>query len=223
MLSPKPGLLSGTEIRNVALISFDLQPAIATSQKNPHNPAAGTDPAKECLNTIDADTPSSAVAALRSEGDAEFAVIWSGTDNDSSVAGFDTYVSTNSAPWGIWLAGTTNNSAVFEGLIGQTYGFASAARDRAGNVEALPSTPDTLTKVVRDNRVPPLGIEVFEGFLGVYWQASGRVNLQLESTSELGNGAVWTREEPDLTTLDHVVWFFVTPDEQARFHRLRRQ
>ena len=222
-VSPKPGLPSGTEIRNVALISFDLQPAIATNQKDPHNPAAGTDPAKECLNTIDADAPSSAVAALPSEGDAEFTVTWSGTDDSSGVVGFDIYVSTNGAPWGIWSAGATNNSAVFEGVIGRTYGFASIARDGAGNVEALPSAADTQTKVVRDNRVPPLGIEVFEGFLGVYWQAPAQVSLQLESTSELGDAAVWTREEPDLATLDYVVWLFVTPDEQARFYRLRRQ
>jgi hypothetical protein len=51
-IQPKDGLAAGAEIRNVALISFDGQPQIATNQIDPHDPAKGIDPAKECLNTI---------------------------------------------------------------------------------------------------------------------------------------------------------------------------
>jgi phosphopantetheine--protein transferase-like protein len=42
-------LVSGTEIRNVASITFDVNAPITTNQRDPHNPAAGTDPAKEAL------------------------------------------------------------------------------------------------------------------------------------------------------------------------------
>jgi RHS repeat-associated protein len=52
VIDPKSGLPNGTEIRNVALISFDGQPHIATNQVDPHDPSKGTDPTKEALNTI---------------------------------------------------------------------------------------------------------------------------------------------------------------------------
>jgi len=56
---PKPGLPTGTQIRNVALISFDGQPQIATDQVNDQDPTAGTDPSKEALATIDSAPPTS--------------------------------------------------------------------------------------------------------------------------------------------------------------------
>jgi len=65
-IDQKPGLITGTELRNIALISFDGQPWIATNQVDPHDPAAGIDPAKEALNTIDAGAPTSAVVSLQS-------------------------------------------------------------------------------------------------------------------------------------------------------------
>lgn len=36
----------------MALITFDSQETIATNQVDPHDPSQGTDPGKECLNTI---------------------------------------------------------------------------------------------------------------------------------------------------------------------------
>ena len=52
IIKAKEGLSVGTEIRNVALITFDFQESIATNQVDPHDPAQGTDPNKESLNTI---------------------------------------------------------------------------------------------------------------------------------------------------------------------------
>ena len=52
VIKAKEGLSAGTEIRNVALITFDSQETIATNQVDPHDPSQGTDPNKECLNTI---------------------------------------------------------------------------------------------------------------------------------------------------------------------------
>jgi RHS repeat-associated protein len=224
-INARTSLPTGTQIRNVALISFDLLPSIATNQKDPHNPAAGTDPAKECLNTIDADPPSSAVAALPAEGDAEFTVTWAGSDVGAGMTSYDILVSTNGKPWAVWLAGATQTSALFSGRVGLTYAFASVARDGAGNVESRPATPDAQTKVIRDNRVPILHVEMFEeGFLGVYWQApehAAVTSFEIESSPALGEAAVWTREQYQFITLDDVVWLFVSPAEQARFYRLR--
>jgi RHS repeat-associated protein len=52
IVKPKSGLAAGTQIRNVAQISFDYQSAIFTNQVDPHDPSRGTDPNKEALNTI---------------------------------------------------------------------------------------------------------------------------------------------------------------------------
>ncbi|MBM4084116.1 MAG: hypothetical protein FJ272_04945, partial [Planctomycetes bacterium] len=51
-VKPQSGVAEGTEIRNVALISFDSQASIATNQVDAHDPSQGTDPDKECLNTL---------------------------------------------------------------------------------------------------------------------------------------------------------------------------
>jgi len=64
-VNPKADLPDGTEIRNIALISFDGQPAIATNQVDPHDPSQGTDPTKECLNTILSDIQAGNTTSVR--------------------------------------------------------------------------------------------------------------------------------------------------------------
>jgi hypothetical protein len=145
-LRPKPNLPTGTQIRNVALISFDNQPAIATNQRDPHDPSQGTDPTKEALNTIDADPPTSTVAPLLPiQANCSFQVCWSGTDAGSGVISYDIYVSTNGGPQTLWLAGTTETCATFDGQGGNTYAFYSIARDGAGNTQTVPSAEATTT------------------------------------------------------------------------------
>ena len=98
LVKQKPNLTSGTEIRNIALISFDGQPWIATNQIDPHDAAKGTDPAKEALNTIDAGPPTSAVVILQPKRTApDFLVQWQGTDDagGSGVASYDVFVATD--------------------------------------------------------------------------------------------------------------------------------
>ena len=51
-IQAKPGLAEGTEIRNIASIVFDGQPAITTNMVDPHDPSLGIDPDKEALVTI---------------------------------------------------------------------------------------------------------------------------------------------------------------------------
>ena len=65
IVEPKAGLTTGTQIRNVALVTFDLQPSIATDQLDDNDPSKGIDRNKQALNTIDAGAPTSSVALCR--------------------------------------------------------------------------------------------------------------------------------------------------------------
>ena len=81
-ISPKSGLPTGTQIRNVADVSFDEQPIIATDQVSETDPTQGVDPTKQALVTIDAGPPTSTrrgIAAARDEP--SFTVCWSGSDD----------------------------------------------------------------------------------------------------------------------------------------------
>ena len=92
---------------------------IDTNQVDPHDPSAGTDPAKECLNTIDNDLPSSAVTSLDAFNSSNVTVSWSGSDAHSGVASYDVYVRGNGGGWAEWLKSTPDTSAVFEGEDGE--------------------------------------------------------------------------------------------------------
>lgn len=147
----RTNVVTGVEIRNVALISFDHQPWIATNQRDPHDPSKGTDPQKEAMITADADPPNSAVASLLSvQTNCSFSVCWSGTDEGSGIISYDIYVSTNGGPRTLWLAGTTDTCATFDGEGGNTYAFHSISRDGAGNTETAPAVADAVTTVAAD-------------------------------------------------------------------------
>ena len=64
VIQPNPVLPTGTQITNVALISFDEQQAIATDQVNDEDPSQGVDLSKMALVTIDAGPPTSSVLPL---------------------------------------------------------------------------------------------------------------------------------------------------------------
>jgi len=150
VIRPQTGLETGTEIRNIALISFDRQPQIGTNQIDPHDPAQGIDPVKECLNTIDADRPSSAVVSLPPVTDErEFEVNWSGQDiaGGAGIGGYTVLVSYDDGPYAPWLAYTTSTSAIFTGQRGHSYSFYSLAKDNAGNVEEKPALPEATISI----------------------------------------------------------------------------
>ncbi len=150
--APRPDLKTGTEIRNIALITFDFAQAIATNQIDPLDPSQGTSLDKEALVTIDAAAPTSAVAPLPTRtGEASFDVHWDGDDDDggAGIESFDIYVSADEAPFRKWLTRTTDSSAVFDGQPGARYSFYSIARDHVGNTEQKPLSPDAMTTVNR--------------------------------------------------------------------------
>ncbi len=153
LIRPKTNLPSGTAIRNVATIQFDLAQEIDTNQVDPRDPSKGTDPNKEALVTIDARAPESRVTALPDQTGRTFLVSWSGQDEaaGSGVASYDILVSTNGVDYGPWLTDTTSTNAFFTGDLGATYWFFSVARDAVGYVEAPPAKADTSTTVSPDS------------------------------------------------------------------------
>jgi hypothetical protein len=143
---PKADLPSGTVIENQASIVFDV------------NPPMVTDPV--VFNTIDADTPSSEVAALAAESPAEFTVEWSGEDEPggSGVGGYDVHVSDDGAPYQLWLGDTPDTSASYTGEHGHVYRFFSLARDNVGHLEAWPADADAETTVADlSHNIPTAG------------------------------------------------------------------
>ncbi len=135
---PLAGLTTGTQITNTASIVFDANAAISTPT---------------WLNTIDADTPVSAVTALpltvtETGATTPFTVNWSGTDNGSGILYYDIYVSDNGAAYSLWQAQVSGTSAVYSGQTGHTYAFYSLATDSAGNLEAAKTSADTTTQLI---------------------------------------------------------------------------
>jgi RHS repeat-associated protein len=150
IVKPKTGLATGTQIRNVALVTFDQGETIATDQVDEHDPSKGIDPTKQALVTIDSGAPTSSVMALpATESSPSFTVSWSGQDDagGSGVASYDIYVSDNSGPLTLFLQNTAATSATFSGQAGQTYGFYSVATDNVGNVQAVPAQAQATTFV----------------------------------------------------------------------------
>ena len=144
----KSDVPTGTEIRNVALITFDQNSAIATNQVDPHDPTQGINPAQEASITIDSGTPSAVMQALAATSTtATFALNWSGADNvgGSGVASYNVYVSDNNGAYVPYLLNTTLTTDTFTGVNGHTYRFYATARDNVGQYEAGAQTAEATT------------------------------------------------------------------------------
>lgn len=140
VVRPKTNLVTGTEIRNIAQIKFDLNPPIGTDWVDPHDASKGIDTNKQALVTIDATPPTSVVTNVASVGtNATLIVSWTGTDAGAGVAGYDVHAQTNGGPWGLWLANYPGTSALFPGQNGKTYCFQTIARDGVGLVQTTPA------------------------------------------------------------------------------------
>lgn len=139
-IKPKANLASGTEIRNVALIVFDGNPSIATDQVDPHDPAAGRDPNKQALITIDAGTPTSSMPALPATmNSASINLSWPGQDeaNGSGIVGYDVYVSDNGGAYSPYLTNTLLTSTKYWALPGHLYSFYAVAIDGVGHRQSI--------------------------------------------------------------------------------------
>jgi hypothetical protein len=222
-IRPKSDLVTGAALRNVALIVFDQNAAIATNQRDPHDPRKGTDPRLEALVTLDGGPPSSAVLPLpRETVGSVFPVEWSGQDDPGGVgvAAYDVYVSEDSGPWGLWQHDRTETSATFHGQLGSTYAFFSVARDYLGHEEAFPVEADTVTTLVV-NSSPELGIRLVDGLAVVSWSLAAE-GFELETTTDLVDPLSWQPEAaaPQISG-DHYV-LGVEPGDQPRYYRLAK-
>ncbi len=153
---PKANLATGTEIRNIALISFDGQQTVSTDQVDPLDPTKGIDLNKQARITIDAVAPTGQMSSLPAVSPTTFNVTWSATDDGggSGVGAYDVYVSDNGAPLRLWQSSTASTSAAFVGLGGRQYQFLVYARDNAGNRQATPSAPVSTTTVNQAPNIP---------------------------------------------------------------------
>ena len=141
IVRPKANLPTGAQIRNVAGITFDFADTITTDQVDPHDPTKGTDPNKQCLNTIDAGTPTSEIVPLPvHETSPSFRVTWIGVDDlgGSGIASYDVFVSDNDGAFVLWQAATTDTSATFAGQAEHAYVFYSVATDHVGQRQHAP-------------------------------------------------------------------------------------
>ena len=151
VIRSKTDLPTGTEIRNIAFIQFNRREVVATNQIDPHDPSQGTDPNKECLNTIDAGTPTSHVLALPEISDTrDFLIQWIGEDDPggSGIALYDIYVSDNGGDYILWKDHTVDTFATFTGANGHMYCFYSVARDNVGHTEIPPPVADAQTTIM---------------------------------------------------------------------------
>ena len=150
-VKPVTGLPTGTPITNVADISFDGQPIVATDQVDDDDPTQGISQAKMAMVTIDSVPPTSTISPLpSSETNPDFPVQWSGTDDagGSGVASYSIYVSDNGGTFAPWLTNTTATSGTYDGVPGNTYGFYSIATDNVGNVQPTPAAAQQSVVVI---------------------------------------------------------------------------
>ncbi len=149
-IQARTGLPTGTQIRNIASVAFDANPALEADLLDDESPGLGIDPDKQALVTIDAGPPSSSVLPLASSSAANFTVSWAGQDDagGSGIGGYDVYVSDNGGPFTPFQTNTSATSAVFTGWQnGHTYAFYSVAIDNVGNVQPTPDTAQATTQV----------------------------------------------------------------------------
>jgi RHS repeat-associated protein/uncharacterized repeat protein (TIGR01451 family) len=201
----RPGLPTGTQLRNVALISFDNQPAISTDQVDPLDPAKGIDATKQALITLDTVAPTSHVNSLPAQSQLlQVPVSWTGQDDfgGSGVASYDVYVSDNGGAWALWQSASASTNATFQGKPQHTYGFKSVARDNAGNLEAAHAAADATTKVVAN---PMFQLTVTPASTNLNVDDTYAFTIKVKNVGSLSlNGVVLSNAIPAGVALDWV-------------------
>jgi hypothetical protein len=155
IISPKADVPNDTQIRNVAIITFDSNAPITTDQISDTDPSEGIDPTKEDLITLITAPPTSNVSPLpATENTSSFAVSWSGQDPDGpGIASYSVWVSIDDGPYLEWLSNTSALSAPYKAEAGShTYEFYSVATDDVRNVQSTPTADQATTS---DDVLPP--------------------------------------------------------------------
>ena len=134
-IQPKSGLTTGTAINQQASVVFDINAPLSTNT---------------IINTIDAGTPTSSVAALpATESSTNFPVSWAGSEpGGPGIASYGIYVSDNGASFTLWQPATMAISAIYTGQVGHSYGFYSVATDPLGFSQPIPAVAQATTSIV---------------------------------------------------------------------------
>jgi hypothetical protein len=135
-VQPDTALSTGTTITQQASVVFDTNAALVT--------------APPAVNTIDNGSElTSSVNPLPAQSPQDFTVSWAGQDpGGSGIASFNVYVTVNGAAFTLWQSQTTALSAIYDGTVGDTYGFYSVATDNVGNVQPTPTMAQASTLVL---------------------------------------------------------------------------
>ncbi len=151
-IMPRTGIVTGTVIRNHAIIDFEISVLPDPLDTNEH------------FNTIDATPPTSWVRPLPVLSESPtFEVEWNGSDTEagSGLKDVTVWVSENKSPPFLWIENTTSTSGIWTGRPGGSYAFFTVARDFAGNRERVPLTadaadilPDATTTVLGNRQLP---------------------------------------------------------------------
>lgn len=132
-IKAKPGLATGTQVKNKARIVFDVNAPIDTP---------------EWVNTIDTTKPASSVQALPASVSYSFPLSWSGTDVAAGISTYTIYISADGGAFVPFLTDTTKTSIVVTALqTNHTLRFYSIARDAAGNEKPAKTSAEATTTV----------------------------------------------------------------------------
>ena len=178
----KPGLPTGSEIRNRAWVNFD--------GVGPYNPAP---PNGSYVNTIDSSKPVSNLTA--SVNGTTINVHLSGSDTGSGISGYTVFVSVDNGDYYPALSEITGLTASFPGSKGHTYRLYCQATDNAGNTEDPHASPDA-TVVIPDVSSPVLTrLSPDSAAVG-----SSAVNLTAYGNEFTGSGVIRVDDNPISTS-----------------------
>lgn len=153
--------------------------------------------ANDTWTIVDIDSPNSSVTLLPPyQTSLTFAVSWGPQFDTTDISSYTIEFKDNGGPWIIWLSGTVTTSANFAGSDGHTYEFRSIATDLAGNLEGLPLTNDTWTRVdvtPPDSRVSALQPYSTSLTFSISWgPAPGTADIAAYSIEVSDSGGAWT-------------------------------
>jgi len=130
-IKPKPGLPSGTVIRNTASIQFEVFTPMSTN---------------ETVNIIDYSKPEGVMTPLPDTmHQTAFPISWVGLDSIGEIKSYSIFVSTDSGGYKPYLSNVSDTSAIFIGENGKTYHFICIAKDLAGNIEVQEPVAEATT------------------------------------------------------------------------------
>lgn len=132
---PLAGLPSATEIHNRASVRFEVFEPLVTP---------------EVVNVIDTTPPECHVEALPDPVFTDdFEVRWQGSDEVGEIESFSVFVTDDGGESFHLFHEGTDTRAIFEGHLGDSYGFFCVAKDTAGNTESQALVSEATTRVAR--------------------------------------------------------------------------